>query len=166
MVEDEDLDEGRRTQLLDRLASGLEVVLEHAAGAGLEVAFEPEPGMFVERPSGYGLLIEHMGEKGTGLGLCLDVGHLVVTGDLPASRTIRAWAHRLSHVHLDDAAAGLHEHRMFGEGELDLPDALGALVDAGFDGLAAVELSRHSHCGAEAAARALERIWSVLSGSA
>jgi sugar phosphate isomerase/epimerase len=40
---------------------------------------------------------------------------------------------------------GVHEHLMFGEGELDLPAALAALEEIGYDGLVAVELSRHAH---------------------
>jgi sugar phosphate isomerase/epimerase len=34
---------------------------------------------------------------------------------------------------------------MFGEGELDLPAALAALEEIGYEGLVAVELSRHAH---------------------
>ena len=40
---------------------------------------------------------------------------------------------------------------MFGEGELDLTGTLAALAEVGFDGMAAVELSRDSHRGAVAA---------------
>ena len=52
---------------------------------------------------------------------------------------------------------------MFGDGELDLDEALAVLTEIGFDGLVAVELSRHSHAahetvpGAMAALRASER---------
>ena len=67
---------------------------------------------------------------------------------LPVGEVIRTWAPRLVHVHLDDALSGIHEHRMFGEGELDLPETLAALAHVGFDGMAAVELSRHGHRGA------------------
>lgn len=162
VCEDEDLPDGRRAELFDRLAAGLEIVLDHARGADMDVAFEPEPGMFVERPAGYGRLLEHMGDGAERLGLCLDVGHLVVTGDLPTGAVIRDWAPRLVHVHLDDAVRGTHEHRMFGEGELDLPGTLAALAEVGFDRLAAVELSRHSHRGAEAAAEALQHLWAAL----
>ena len=44
--------------------------------------------------------------------------------------------------HLDDIAGGVHEHRMFGEGDLDLPIALSALLEIGYAGIAAVELPR------------------------
>ena len=50
---------------------------------------------------------------------------------------------------------------MFGEGDLDLPAALAALIDCGFDGLASVELSRDSHRGAAMARRSLETLCGV-----
>lgn len=147
---------------LDRLASGLVPVLEHARAVGVQVGFEPEPGMFVECPGGYLRLVEHMGAAADELGLTLDVGHLLVTGDLPVDEQIRRLAPRLVHVHLDDIADGVHEHRMFGEGDLDLRATLAALAEVGFEGMAAVELSRDSHRGAEAAAEALDRLRAAL----
>jgi sugar phosphate isomerase/epimerase len=54
---------------------------------------------------------------------------------------------------------------MFGEGDLDLRSALGALLEVGFDGVAAVELSRDSHRGPAAAREALERIRRALTAS-
>lgn len=145
-----------------RLCDGLRAVLEHAQARGVAVAFEPEPGMFVERPAGYLELVERLGPDGDRLGLTLDVGHLLVTRDLPVSRVIRDLAPRLVHVHLDDIRGGVHEHRMFGEGELDLAETLGALAGVGFGGMAAVELSRDSHRGAWAAEEALSRLRSAL----
>lgn len=146
----------------DRLADGVALLLGEARQRGVQLAFEPEPGMFIERPAGYGRLLERLGDEGDELGLCLDVGHLLVTGDLPVGNQIRQWAPRLVHVHLDDIAAGLHEHRMFGTGDLDLKETLSALVEVGYDGMAAVELSRDSHRGPEAAREALEHITRAL----
>ena len=133
-------------------------MLARAAERGIALAFEPEPGMFIERPAGYLELVERLGSDGDALGLCLDVGHLHVTGDLPVPAQIRALAPRLVHVHLDDIAGDVHEHRMFGSGDLDLPGTLGALMEIGYSGLAAVELSRDSHRGAWAAREALRRV--------
>lgn len=160
--EDAALDPAAREELLDRLAAGLVPVLRRAGDRGVQVAFEPEPGMFVERPAGYGMLVEHMGSEADALGLCLDVGHLLVTGDVPVGDAIREWAPRLVHVHLDDVAGAVHEHRMFGEGDLDLAETLGALLETGFAGMAAVELSRDSHRGAAAAEEALAHLRRAL----
>jgi sugar phosphate isomerase/epimerase len=141
----------------DLLLEGVERVLEHARRAGVALAFEPEPGMLVERLHDYELLERRLGGP-DGLALTLDVGHCVcVEDDSPADCIRRAGA-RLAHVHIEDMVRGVHEHLMFGEGELDLPAALGALEEIGYEGLVAVELSRHAHRAHEvvpAAMRAL-----------
>jgi sugar phosphate isomerase/epimerase len=141
--------------LWDRLAEGVDRALEHARGVRVRLCFEPEPGMFVERPAGYLELRRRLGARGGELGLTLDVGHLLVTGDLPVGDVIRSLSGSLAHVHLDDIRSQVHEHRMFGSGDLDLGETLKALKETGYGGMAAVELSRDSHRGFEAAREAL-----------
>ena len=153
---------GEPDRLWDRLCAGVESVLDHARGSGVDLAFEPEPGMFIERPDGYLELRQLLGVKGAELGLCLDVGHLLCTGDLPVGDTIRRLGPHLAMVHLDDIRDGVHEHRMFGQGDLDLPETLNALLDVGYRGMAAVELSRDSHRGPLAAEEALGHLKSAL----
>jgi sugar phosphate isomerase/epimerase len=150
-----------------RLTEGLLPVLEHARERGVRLAFEPEPGMFVERPCGFRELVRRLGEDGQGLGLTLDVGHLIATGELPGPLSIGAQLEELQdclvHVHLDDARPGVHEHLAFGTGVLDLPGTLRGLTQIGFEGMAAVELSRDSHRGAAMAAQALGQLRAALS---
>jgi sugar phosphate isomerase/epimerase len=156
--------EGAHEELWRRLCEGLRPVLARAQAQGVQLAFEPEPGMFVERPSGYVALVERLEAEGDALGLCLDLGHCHATLDLPVAEVIRSLAHRLVLVQLDDCRNGEHVHRMFGEGDLDLAAALGALLEVGFEGVAAVELARDSHRGPEAAREALQRIRAALRG--
>jgi sugar phosphate isomerase/epimerase len=151
-----------RERIWDRLCGELSPILRHAIDRQIELVFEPEPGMFVERPAEYFELLRRLGDAGEELGLCLDVGHLLVTGDVPVGDVIRACAPHLVHVHLDDIAGGVHEHRMFGQGDLDLPEVLGALREIGFAGLAAVELSRDAHRGAQAAEEAMVHLRRAL----
>ena len=47
------------------------------------------------------------------------------------------------------------EHLEFGEGDVDVPATLAALVDIGYTGLVSVELSRHSHAAPAVAERSL-----------
>jgi len=158
---------GAHPELWDRLAEGCETVLAHAEGLGgdgVALAFEPEPGMFVERPAGYAELRRRLGARGDALGLCLDVGHCLCTGDVPVDAVLRAHAGELAMVQLDDVKGGVHEHRMFGTGDLDLAGVLRTLVEVGYDGLACVELSRDSHRGADAAREALEHLRAALVG--
>ena len=147
----------------DRLIEGLLQVLEHARGVGVRIGFEPEPGMFVERPAGFAALLERSGGALDELGLTLDVGHCVVTGDEPVSETIQRWTPRLVHVHLADCPRGLHQHVALGAGDLDLADALDGLLRSGFAGIGAVELSRDGHRGPDAAREAMASIQRTLS---
>ncbi len=152
-------------RLWGRLTDGLLPVLDHARDHGVRVAFEPEPGMFLERPAGYLELVRRLGDRGNELGLTLDVGHLLVTGDLPVGEAIRSLAGRLVHVHLDDIAGGVHEHRMFGQGDLDLAEVLNTLMEVSYDGMAAVELSRDSHRGPLAAQEAMSHLRAAISNT-
>jgi sugar phosphate isomerase/epimerase len=149
-----------------RLCEGLSIVLDHAHASAIAIAFEPEPGMFIERPAGYVELVRRLGARGDRLGLCLDVGHLLVTRDLPLDAILREHARSIVHVHLDDIRGGVHEHLMFGRGDLDLGLVLRTLVDVGYTGMAAVELSRDSHRGAQAAEEALVHVRRALSYTA
>jgi sugar phosphate isomerase/epimerase len=146
----------------DLLVDGCERVLTHAENHGITLAFEPEPGMLVETLADYELLQERLGRP-PALGLTLDIGHIVCLEPMSVSDCVRRGAPTLAHVHIEDMKRGVHEHLLFGDGELDLDEALGVLTEIGYDGLVAVELSRHSHAahetvpGAMAALRASER---------
>jgi sugar phosphate isomerase/epimerase len=50
---------------------------------------------------------------------------------------------------------GVHEHLMFGDGELDAGESLTALHDVGYAGMVAVELSRHAHVAHEVVQQAI-----------
>jgi len=134
------------------LAEGLREILGRAEALGVPVALEPEPGHWIETLAEYGALREQL----PSLRLTLDTAHVSVVADegTPAE-AIRAWASDLALVHLEDAPRGVHAHLPFGEGDLDLPATLAALAGAGFEGLCAVELSRHSHAGHELPGRSL-----------
>lgn len=144
------------------LVDGLRRTLDLADERGVQLAFEPEPGMFIERPAGWRELRRRLGPDAARLGLTLDVGHLLCTGDLPVDEQIRELRADLVHVHLDDIRGGVHEHLPFGQGELDLASTLSALLEVGYRGLAAVELSRDSHRGPAAAAAALASLRAAL----
>jgi L-ribulose-5-phosphate 3-epimerase len=149
-------------ELWDRLTAGVDAALEHARGANVRIGFEPEPGMFVERPDGYLELVRRLGTRGREVGLTLDIGHLLVTRDLPVGDIVRQLGPHLVHVHLDDVRDGVHEHRMLGDGVLNLHETLSALIDVGYGGMTALELSRDSHRGAWAAQESIARLRGVL----
>ena len=101
------------------LVDGLGEVLEYAARRQVAIGFEPEPGMLVDSLRGYGELAARM--AGADLRLTLNVGHVHCQGEMPIAGAIRRFAPRLVNIHLEDMRAGVHQHLMFGEGEIDFP---------------------------------------------
>ncbi len=138
----------------DRLAEGLGPVLGEAERLDVPIGFEPEPGMFIDSMAAYERLLRTVDSPM--LRLTLDIGHLHCQGETPIADVVRRWAGRLVNVHLEDMRAGLHEHLMFGEGQIDFPPVLRALAEIGYQGGIHVELSRHSHEGPAAARRAMD----------
>ncbi len=135
-----------------RLAEGLKIVLDYADKKNVMLGFEPEPGMLVDTLACFAQLLELVDSPR--LGLTLDVGHAHCLGEGPIPELIVHWADRLVNVHLEDMRAGVHEHLMFGEGEIDFPPVLAALAEVGYSGGVHVELSRHSHLAPTAAQQA------------
>ncbi len=136
------------------LVRGLRDVLEYAASRGVVIGFEPEPGMLIDSMARYEELLRAV--DAPSLRLTLDVGHLQCQGELPIAVYIRRYASRLASVHVEDMRCGVHEHLMFGEGEVDFAGVLQALAQLGYQGGVHVELSRHSREAPEAARRAFE----------
>ncbi len=145
----------------ERLVTGLAPVVEHAEAAGVRLAFEPEPGMFIDRLAGVEELRSRLGHPGA-LHATVDVGHALVTEDSGPHDLIRAHADIVTHVQIEDMRRGVHEHLEFGEGDVDVPATLGALLDIGYTGLVSVELSRHSHAAPAVAERSLAALRAAL----
>ena len=132
--------EGWRTLLanLDRIAA--------AAGEdGRTTVLHPHIGTMVERTDEVERVL-----AGSGVGLCLDTGHLLAGGTDPAVLA-RAAASRIAHVHVKDvdakAAQQVREgaityteavrggmYRPLGRGDVDLAGIVAALDAAGYDG--------------------------------
>ncbi len=146
-----------RVEAMPRLVEGLAAVLEVAQRRQMPLAFEPEPAMLVDTLDRYDELLNELAAQGIDdkwLRLTIDVGHLHCQGELPIPEKIRHWQSRLANVHIEDMRTGVHEHLMFGEGQIDFPPVIAALAEIKYDGLLSVELSRHSHVGPEAARHA------------
>jgi L-ribulose-5-phosphate 3-epimerase len=139
----------------DRLARGCHQVTEHAQRAGVTLGFEPEPGMLVATIADWFRLRADLGAPDR-FGLTLDIGHcLCVEPEPVAGCVLRAGPH-LVNVQIDDMRRGVHEHLEFGAGEVDFGAALLALHQAGYTGLVAVELPRHSHAAPAVARESLK----------
>jgi sugar phosphate isomerase/epimerase len=136
-----------------RLTAGCRHLCDHAGRLGQRLAFEPEPGMFVDTMPRFAELVRRV--EHPAFGLTLDVGHLHCLGEMPAEPHIRQWRERLWNIHIEDMRAGVHDHLMFGEGDMDFGEVMRALKGVGYRGGVHVELSRHSHDAVETARKAL-----------
>ena len=142
------------------IADGVVRLHERIAPLGVRVAFEPEPGHHVGSLADWERLRDATSLPE--LGLALDVGHVPCTERISAGDAIRRYATALRTVHLDDSRGGVHEHLQIGDGDLDWADIMRALTEVGFEGIASVELSRHSHAAPEAARTALAALHAAV----
>jgi sugar phosphate isomerase/epimerase len=150
------LPEASTQQSLDWLARNLDPVLTRAEELQIDIGFEPEPGMFIETTGGYERLRQWLDHPR--LKLTLDIGHLFCMGEVPLADHIGRCADDIVNVHIEDMQAGVHDHLLFGEGDIHFPPVVDALRDCGYSGPVCVELSRHSHD----AARAVKHSWEFL----
>ncbi len=126
------------------LMEGIERTCALVRDVGLTPALEPEPGMAVETVAQWGEVRAALAE--TAPRLCLDVGHLLVTGEAAPEIAIPAHAPWLAQIHLEDMRFGVHEHLPPGEGDVDFGAVRAALEAADYTGAVCFELSRSSHC--------------------
>jgi len=140
-------------------------VLDHAAGGGagegITIAFEPEPGMFVDTLARYGILLELVSARvgrTDQLALTIDIGHMECMGERPIAAVLAPWAHRIANVHVDDMLACRHEHLPLGEGDVDFQPTINLLRSAGYQGGLHVELPRQSHRWLETARESARQV--------
>jgi sugar phosphate isomerase/epimerase len=135
-----------------RLVDRLERIAEYAVERNIRLAFEPEPGMFIDTMDKFAELQSRLNHPS--VGLTMDVGHLVCNGELPISKFLTDWQQVLWNVHIEDMTGGVHDHLMFGEGEVDFADVFSGLRAANYTGGVYVELSRHSYDAVNTARKA------------
>jgi len=140
--------------LMDRLVEGSRLLCEYAERQQIRLAFEPEPGMFIDTMARWTELHQRVAHPY--FGLTIDIGHLHCLGETPFAAHLRRWRDWLWNVHIEDMRRGVHDHLMFGEGEIDFAEVMAALTEIGYTGGLHVELSRHSHDAVETARRSLE----------
>lgn len=142
-----------RSEHVRTLIDGCKLLCEYATDKNVRLAFEPEPGMLIDTMPRFAEL--HAAVDHPHFGLTLDVGHLHCLGELPIAPHIHRWQDCLWNIHIEDMKAGVHDHLMFGEGEMDFPPIFRALRDIDYQFGVHVELSRHSHNAVVVAEEAL-----------
>lgn len=140
--------------LWKRLIDSCRWLSDHAARKQVRLAFEPEPGMMIATMHDFARL--HHKVDHPNFGLTLDLGHLHCLGEGPIPQIIHQWSHVLWNVHLEDMRQGIHDHLMFGEGEMEFTSIASALREVEYQGGVHVELSRHSYDAVNVAESALQ----------
>jgi sugar phosphate isomerase/epimerase len=143
-----------RQVLLTRLAGQCLRLCDHADRRGVRLAFEPEPGMLIDTMPRFAELQRQVTHPR--FGLTVDIGHLHCQGEVPIADQLRRWRPFLWNIHIEDMRRGVHDHLMFGEGEIDFGPVFRELRESGYAGGIHVELSRHSHDAVATARRALD----------
>jgi len=143
-----------RAETLHRLVGGLYEIIGYAADKNIAIGFEPEPGMVIATVADYMELAEKLNHPA--FQLTLDIGHLHCQGETPIAEAIRRVGSKIVNVHLEDMRSGVHEHLLFGEGEIDFTPIFAALKDIQYSYGVHVELSRHSHAAPSVAATMMQ----------
>lgn len=138
----------------ERLCESLRPVVDYAVEKETPIAFEPEPGMVIDTMEKYVRLKEQFPTPF--FKLTIDVGHLHCQGEIPIDNYLKRFSDDLINVHIEDMVADVHEHLMFGEGEMNFPPIFAALREIRYVGGVYVELSRHSHQASQAASKAFK----------
>ena len=130
--------------ILDRLCAGHNSVIERATQRGVQLGFEPEPGMVIDTVARWAMLRDRLGNPEC-FGLTVDLGHLECLGEWPLAARLEPFAANIVNVHVDDMLACRHDHLPLGAGDGDFAALLPLLASAGYDGGLHVELPRQSH---------------------
>ncbi len=138
---------------MDRLALGLRPLLDHAEQAGMTLAFEPEPGMFIDTLDRFAQLDQRIDHPLFQLTIDLGHVHCMNEGDMPG--LLNQWRTRIRNIHIEDMVEGVHEHLLFGQGTMNFKSICGALHEIDYEHGIHVELSRHSHMAVEAVESAM-----------
>ena len=127
------------------VTDALKIVEEVAGANGLRAVLHPHYGTFVETTGDSLRVIE-----GSGIGICLDTGHLALAGDNPVDLVSLA-ADKVCHVHLKDLDASLADQvrrrnlsyhdaikrglfRPLGQGDVDIENVITGLESGGYRG--------------------------------
>lgn len=121
-------------QFVDHLRQTL---LPAAMEAGVALAIEPEPGMFIHGTAEMLRLLKDVDHPA--LAINLDIGHAWLTDD-DLLQSVRDLAPHLVHLHWEDFPAGEHKHLIPGEGDMPLSDIYGVLQDIGYEGYYTIDL--------------------------
>lgn len=113
-----------------------------AEDCGVVLAEEAEPGFIIDSTAKLLCLFEEIPSEH--LAANLDLGHMFLCDPDPIA-AIHQVGRKAVHGHVENMRAGVHDHCLPQEGDMDLRAYLAALSQVGFDGGLALDLYRHDY---------------------
>jgi inosose dehydratase len=144
----------------DRLAEGLDRVVDVAERVGLRASYHPHLTTIVEGPEQVDRILSL-----SRIGFCPDTGHLAAGGGDPVA-IIRRHIDRVTYVHLKDFTPAPFGFHPLGRGDVDFPGVLGVLRDAGYEGWATIELDEYDGAPGAAARESFRYLEPLLAAPA
>jgi len=126
----------------DRMTARTRQLVQLADTCGVRLAQEFEPGFIVGSTVDVLRLFEAI--PSPNLVANLDLGHAFLCDPDPLE-AIRQLGPRTVHGHIENMAAGVHNHLLPQEGDMDLSVYLKALKKVGFSGALALDLYQHDY---------------------
>ena len=102
---------------------------------GIKCVFHPHLTTLAQNAEDIDRLYEYADKRL--IGLLLDTAHLLAVGEDPA-KIVRRYSNRIEHCHLKDLGKG--KFLELGEGDVNFPEVIHALVDVGYNGWLIAEL--------------------------
>lgn len=152
--------EGSRDNARESARRSIEALFEMTERAGVRLALEVIPNP-LSTPEALVALIEH-DLDGLNVGICMDVGHAHIMGDL--GDAIECCSGHIVTTHLHDNKKRADDHLTPGEGNIDWPATLMELQKVGYDGAWMFEVANTSTPRAvlERTGKARQRFESLL----
>lgn len=145
-----------------RFAEGLRAVLPAAKAAGVILAIEPEPGLYIESAAEYMEFKNAYFKDEPQVMMNCDVGHLYCVGEDPAE-VIRSYRPQIAHVHMEDIGSNrVHQHLTPGKGSINFPSIFQAIADTRYTGRVTIELYPYETTAAGVAKAAWEHLRPML----
>jgi inosose dehydratase len=147
--------DGIREDDYDRLAEGLDRVVEIAHGYGLVASYHPHLTTIVEGPAQVDKILAK-----SRIGFCPDVAHLTAGGGDPVD-LISRHADRVVYAHLKDFTADPFAFLPLGRGQVDLAATVAALKESAIGEWITVELDDYDGPAIDAARESREHLASL-----
>jgi sugar phosphate isomerase/epimerase len=124
----------------DAARKSVEGLLEMAGRVGVQLALEVIPNKLSSADALVSFIEQDL--EGANVGICMDVGHAFLMGDL--ADAIEACSGHLVTTHLHDNRRRADDHLSPGEGAIDWPATLMSLQKIGYDGVWLFEVANTS----------------------